>query len=878
MYRTAPTLLAAVLRAAALAALLGAPAAARAEAVLIRGGTLLTASRGTLEGDLLVIDGRIAEVGGTIPPPAGARVIEARGRFVMPGIIDTHSHMGVYPWTVASTGNGDGNEMTAPITPQVRAEDSIHLEDPAFERARAGGVTSALILPGSANLIGGEGVVVKLRPGASLEQLRFAGAPRQFKMAMGENPKRVYGGKGQLPSTRMGNLAFLREAFRLADARADAAEAAAFFETPPFRPSHRDALRAILSSRGPEGKRAVRLQVHCYTRADIEGLLRLADEFGFEVSALHHALEAYKVRDELARRGIGVATFADWWGFKQEAWDAIPENAGLCAKAGVKVAIHSDSADHVQRLWHEAAKCVAHGMDPDDAIRAITLWPASILGISERTGSLDAGKDADIAIFSRHPFDVTTRVETTLIDGRIVHERRDFTPPAPEAAPEAIALAGGRIVPVSGPPIEAGVLVMRAGRIAAVGGPDTPVPEGALRVDVSGRTLIPGMVDADTSVGMVEVGSDPATQDDDESSGYATPHVRALDGFNPDSETVHETRLGGVTTVVLSPDGSNLLGGLAAAVDLEGSAAREMVVKDPVGLWANLSDAAVARGRGKGAYTSRMGMVAALRELLLEAQEHARKLERHKLELERWRRGQERRARKAAERAAAPAGATLPAAGKDDDEEPPLAPEPPGRKLRIEALLPVLEGKLPLVVTAHREADIRTALALAEEFGLKLVLNRGTEAYRVAPLLAARKVPVLVGPVTTQPSHHETWNAVYENAAILHAAGVKIAIRHGGAHSVRLLPFQAGIAVAYGLPAEAALRAVTLAPAEILGIAEDHGSLDPGKLANVVVLSGEPLQSLSRVEKVYIRGREVSRTSHQRRLFDKWKEAPMGGK
>ncbi|HVY62711.1 MAG TPA: amidohydrolase, partial [Planctomycetota bacterium] len=290
-------------------------APARAESIVIRGGTLLTASHGTVEGDLLIEDGKIAAIGKVTAPP-GAREIDARGRFVMPGIIDAHSHMGVYPWTVAGNGNSDGNEATSPLTPDVRAEDSIHLEDPAFDRARAGGVTSILVLPGSANLIGGEGVVLKLRKGNTLDDVRFREAPRQLKMAMGENPKRVYGSRTQFPSTRMGNLALLREAFHAArETRADNVSSyhEQFFFQWPFRPEHRDVLNDVLAKR-------IRLQVHCYTKSDILGLLRAADDCGFEVAAIHHALEAYKVAPELARRNVGVATFADWWGFKQEAW------------------------------------------------------------------------------------------------------------------------------------------------------------------------------------------------------------------------------------------------------------------------------------------------------------------------------------------------------------------------------------------------------------------------------------------------------------------------------------------------------------------------------------------------------------------------------
>ncbi len=846
---------------------------AGAETIVIEGGTVITVSGGTFTGSVVVEDGKIAEVGEKVARPAGARMIDARGRFVTPGIIDTHSHMGVYPWTIASTGNSDGNEATSPLTPQVRAADAVHLEDPAFERARAGGVTTILVLPGSANLIGGEGVVLKLRTVNTLDGMKFQGAPRQLKMAMGENPKRVYGGRTQLPSTRMGNMALLREAFRAARDYKDE-----FFYHWPFTPAHRDVLRDVLGLPNVPGRVVppqdrVRLQVHCYTKSDILALLRVADEFGLEIAALHHALEAYKVAPELAKRKIGIATFSDWWGFKQEAWDAIPENAAICAKAGVKVSIHSDSSDHIQRLPHEAAKCVRHGMSAEDALKAVTLWPAEILGVGDRTGSIERGKDADLAIFSRHPFDILARVDLTMIDGKVVYERRERPEPAPVAEPEAFALVNARVLPVSRPPIERGIVVVRKGRIEAVGGLDVPVPADARRIDASGKTVVPGFIDANTRVGLIEVSGDPATHEFDESTAISVPHVRVTDGLNPESETVLVARAGGVTTAVVAPDGP-LVAGQAAIVDLDGRTVADMVVRDPFALWLNLGGAAVGRGKGKNEFTTRMGLVAEIRDLFTEAREYKRRLDRHAQELERHERGLARRAREAAKKAAAQAAS--PTADAPEPEEPPLPPTPPDRKLRMEALLPALEGKLPVVVSAHRETDIRTALALAEEFGLRIILTHATEAYRLAPLLAERKIPVLVGPVTTQPSSFETWGAIYENAAILERAGVKIAIQTDSAHNVRQLPFQAGLAAAYGLPPAAALRAISLGPAEILGIDADYGSIDKGKVANLVVLTGDPLQPLSRVERVYIRGREVGRESHQGELLRRFGGAIEG--
>ncbi|GIW70654.1 MAG: hypothetical protein KatS3mg102_0196 [Planctomycetota bacterium] len=610
------------------------------------GGTVLTVTRGTIErGTVLVRGGRIAAVGRELPVPPGARTIDCTGRYLMPGIIDTHSHMGVYPWTIAR-GNADGNEATQPLTPHVRAADSIYLEDPAFERARAGGVTAVLVIPGSANLIGGEGVVLKLRPGGTLAAMRLEGAPRQLKMAMGENPKRVYGSRGEMPSTRMGNLAYLREAFaRARTYRArwrefEQARAAAAARNEPLgllRPDY-DAELELLAQ-VLEGE--LRLQVHCYTRSDILALLRLADEVGLEIAALHHAVEAYKVAPELARRGIGVCTWADWWGFKQEAWDAIPENAAICARAGVTVAIHSDSSAQVQKLYLEAAKTIAHGMSPEAALAAITIGPARILGIDDRVGSIEPGKDADLAVFSGHPFTAAARVELTLIDGEVVYDRAAAEakgPPLPPPLPEPahVVIRGARVLPVAGAPIDNGVIEIAGGRIVAVGGPATPVSPQARAIEARGRTVFPGLIDAFSHVGLVEVGSDPALRETDAIGGLMLPHLRVTDGLLPDSETVRVARAAGVTTCLLAPEEHNAIAGMAAVVDLLGGTVEDMVVLDPAALCLNLGTSPVAFGRERRELGTRMELVARLRAYLVEAEEYGARWERHARERARY--------------------------------------------------------------------------------------------------------------------------------------------------------------------------------------------------------------------------------------------------
>lgn len=391
---------------------------------VLNGGTIITVTKETIDDGMIVIkQGKISFVGnkGGTEVPQGAKVIDTSGKYIMPGIIDAHSHMGVYPWPDFKA-HADGNEMTDPVTPHVRAEDAFYTQDPAIKRAVAGGTTTILVIPGSGNMIGGQGIVLKLKVGKHLDEMKFTGAPAHMKMASGENPKRVYGSKGQYPSTRMGNFSILREYLtktrEYMDKWATYTDKIARGESadPPDTDMKLESLAKVL-------KGETRVQIHCYRADEILTLIAISKEFGFKISGLHHALDAYKVAEQVAKEGIGVATFTDWWGYKVEAWDGNVYAPAILNKHGVRVAIKSDSPDHVQRLYHEAAKLVKYDYPPDEAIRTITINPAVILGIEKFVGSIETGKDADIAVFSRHPFDMYTLCEMTIIDGEVVFDR-----------------------------------------------------------------------------------------------------------------------------------------------------------------------------------------------------------------------------------------------------------------------------------------------------------------------------------------------------------------------------------------------------------------------------------------------------------------------
>jgi imidazolonepropionase-like amidohydrolase len=399
--------------------------------VLITGATVLTGTGARLDGaEVLLADGLIAGVGHDLAAPENASVLDARGRWVTPGLIDVHSHLGVYP-SPSHEANQDGNEMTDPNTAEVWAEHSVWPQDPQLTLALAGGVTTLQILPGSANLFGGRGVTLKNVPARTVQAMKFPGAPHSLKMACGENPKSVYGKeKDQAPASRMANVAGYRAAWikaaeyiRKRDAY-DKKIAAGEEAEVPERDLELDTLAGVL--RGE-----ILVHNHCYRAEEMAVMIDVAKEFGYRIAAFHHAVEAYKVADLLAREGVCAAMWPEWWGFKHEAFDMVEENVALVDRAGACAIVHSDSAVTGQHLNQEAAKIMAaanrsgFGIDRAHAVRWITLNAASALGVAERTGSLEPGKMADVVVWDGDPFSVYTKAEKVFIDGALLYDAHD---------------------------------------------------------------------------------------------------------------------------------------------------------------------------------------------------------------------------------------------------------------------------------------------------------------------------------------------------------------------------------------------------------------------------------------------------------------------
>ena len=385
----------------------------------ITNATIFDGEGGRIDnGTIVLAEGRVQAIGGADTPiPEGATRIDGAGRWVTPGVIDVHSHLGDYP-SPGVEAHSDGNEATSPVRPEVWAEHSVWPHDPGFSRALInGGVTTLQVLPGSANLFGGRGVTLRNVPARTVQAMRFPGAPRGLKMACGENPKRVYGGRNQMPQTRMGNVALMRQTWQRAAEYRDRVRR----DPSTSRDMALETLVEVLDGH-------ILVQNHCYRADEMAIMLDMAREFGFRIASFHHATEAYKIADLLRESGTCASMWADWWGFKLEAYDAINENIPLVHNAGACAIVHSDDPNGIQRLNQEAAKALADGrriginISDETAWRWLAINPATALGIQNETGSLRVGKRADVVLWNGNPYSVYTRPQQVWIDGALLYD------------------------------------------------------------------------------------------------------------------------------------------------------------------------------------------------------------------------------------------------------------------------------------------------------------------------------------------------------------------------------------------------------------------------------------------------------------------------
>jgi len=827
--------------------------------IVYRGARILTASGAPIDqGVLIVRKNKIVAVGAEADTsvPEGAVVIDLSGKTIIPGLVDTHSHIGIWPKPHVPA-NNDGNEGSGPVQSGLRALDAIQPDDPGIRMAVAGGVTTANIMPGSANVIGGQTVYVKLR-GRTIEEMRVASATvlGGLKMANGENPKRWnYEGRKMAPATRMKIAALQREQFtkareyqrtwqRYRQANADGKDV-----QQPEVDLAMEPLVEVL-----QRKRTVHF--HSHRADDLMTAIRLAKEFDFEL-VLQHCTEGYRIVEELVREKIPVSlTLVDSPGGKLEVAGLLEENAAILSKAGVNVAINTDDSITESRfLLRTGAIAVRGGMSEDAALRALTLHGAQMLHLDDRLGSLEKGKDADFVVLSGSPFSVYTQVLQTYIDGKCVFDRgkqqdwsyqtggfalsdRDRLPKCPPAVKPSpvvetplrrlehkpwrvnaarFAILAGRIHTVSNGTIDNGVVLVEDGKIKAAGPAfDVKVPDGW--PVLTAAVVTPGLIDAHTVVGLSGAANVGADQDQDEISDPNQADLRVLDSFNPREPLLAFLCREGVTVVHAVPGRANVIAGQTGIFRTSGRTAERMTLSFPAGLLVNLGEVPKSSYPNRQP-TTRMGTAALLRKALAQAQNHARKA----------------------------------AAAKDADKHPPYNP-------KLEALGLALDGKVPIIFAAHRADDLCTALRLAKEFKLKPRLDMVTEGYLIADRLAEAKTPVVVHPTMQRPGSMETYHSHLCNAAVLADRKIPLAIGTGFEAYVpktRVLRHEAAMAMVNGLGYDRALRAITLDAARILGIDEQRGSIEKGKIADLALFDGDPFEHATHVTHTLIEGRVV---------------------
>jgi len=776
---------------------------------LIRGATVWTATGHLYENyDIFIKDGIISAIGPSPLPNIGieATVYDVKGAFVTPGLVDMHSHVGVYSFPADAFANIDVSETTNPTTPQVRIIDAIDPNDPAIPLILSGGVTTSLVLPAGYNLIAGEAYPIKMK-GGSVSNMTIKGAPRYFKMAAGENPKKIYGAKGTSPSSRMGNAWGFRSIFADASAlKLQQDQWDCIQKTVKGQQSSRpysaqlEPLVAIL-----RGQALV--NIHCFAVEDFETILRVADEFNFNISAFHHALEAYKIPYIFGPRNITIATFSDNWGYKMEAYDASARSPAILAQNGVKVAIKSDHpVIFAKNLIYEAARANHYGLGIESSLHSVSSIPANAIGLGHRVGTLELGKDGDVVVWDKHPLVIGARPTKVFLEGVLKVDNPSSNPPSitpPVVSQEMLvnsstactlpsgsyyATAGTMYTMNDNAAISNPLIIVTNGIITCVG--DTiscTIPNGFDKYSLSGGFIIPGIISAASSVGIVEV-------DDEILSGDGTlavdngATVYAADGIRLEGRKSWAAWAGGVTVQIAKPQATTLISGVSAAFYTGGNT-DEALLDSKAALHITIGNAAK-----KSALTSSVsGQFSLLRTIFKSAQ--------------------------------------------SDPTNP---------------ITQAIIGNLPVVFSIDQASEIRSLLRFIAEFNLynTSTILGGAEAATVTSKIKENDVSVILSPVQSNPATFETQRSTDADPGILASAGINLGIAEFKAGNVRNLRWNAGQTLSNGLNYTQALATITRNVAKALRLPQGTGTITVGTKANFVLYDADPLTMGSKVAAV----------------------------
>ncbi len=858
---------------------------AQSQPVALQGATIHTVTNGVIENGTIVFEnGVITAVGANVQVPAGARVVDVTGKHIYPGLIDAYSTVGISEIGAVDV-SSDINEL-GDFNPNVRASVAVNGESRHIGTTRSAGVLVTLTTP-DGGLISGMSSAMSLE-GWDWEEMSLEPAAALNVNWPNPNPRRGrrFGGFGpdpqEPPPSYEEQVQQIKDFFGEARAYRDAVQAGESVRSDSrylaMIPALNGTIPVVVSADGA---------------AQINDAITWAQEEGLQL-VIRGGNDAIHVADRLAANDIPVILTRTMAapGRQYEGYDGAYTMPARLYEAGVRVAISGGSGSlYTNRLPWEAGVAVAFGLPEEEALKAVTINPAEFMGIADRVGSLEVGKDADLAIFKHHPFSGQARVEYTLVDGQVYFDRSkveitdsvlmaaaaeiarndndgeqeedpasasseerdsrfvEWTPPAtePESAPGygdlsapslgsgRLAITGATIHTMAGPPIENGTILIEDGKIRAVGR-NVRVPGGTRRIQARGMVVTPGLINTGTSLGLSEIGSVAATQDVREIEDVNST-AKAAVAIHPHSEMLPITRANGVTTAVAEPVGG-LIGGQSALIDLSGWTGPEVVARSPLAMQISFPE----MGGGRRRFNQAGGGGADPRE----------QVNRQRETLRQW-------MRRARAYAGGLSAGTL---------------EPDQRTLELEALVPVVWGQLPVIVSAGSEEGIKAALAFLDEFQLKGILASTRDVWKVVDEIVESGVPVLLGPIESSPARLDPYDAIFVTARLLHERRVPFAFRTGGASNARNLPYHAALATAFGLPREAAWHALTLGAAEILGIADLYGSVEPGKIANLVVADGDLLDVPTEVKHVIIRGHEVDLDNRHSRLYRKFQGRP----